>query len=189
MKKAIFCFVCFVCSSCSILTTTTTLIGDVTTYTQTGEVLQKWEQVVLQQDVNGYTNSNAFKTFGINFYDKKSGKHIIIGNAVPYIIEYTTNITNIGSTQSVNAGTTNSGNGQTGSEQTRSEDVKNKLISQWRDLSAQEQTLKAEMKKMDKASEEYQSLKNKHKGIIIQMESVANKLWTLFGYDIYMRGL
>ena len=173
-----------------ITPTTTTLVGDVTAYTQTGEVLQKWNQVVLQEDTYGYTNTSAFKTFGLNFYDAKSGKHIIIGNAVPYIIEYNTNNSSTG--QSSNAThTTNSNNNvgvQVKAEQNNNEEYKNKLIGQWRELAEKEKSLRADMKKVDKDSVDYQNLKNQHKGISLQMDSISNKLWSIFGYDIFLRG-
>lgn len=199
MKKLIFCFVCTLCCSCAITTpTTTTLVGDVTAYTQTGEVLQKWNQVVLQEETYGYgyTNTNAFKTFGLNFYDKKSGKHIIIGNAVPYIIEYSTksskssyssqNTDTTYSSSSSNSG--NSGKEKATTGQINNEEYKNKLINQWRELSEKEKSLRAELKKADKNSVEYQNLKNQHKGITLQMNSISNKLWSIFGYDIFLRG-
>ena len=173
MKKIIFSLMCFICSSCS---TTTTMIGDVTTFTQNGEVLQKWEQVVLQDVVSSsftgnYVNNNAFKTFGINFYDKKSGKYIIIGNAVPCIVEYTP-----------------IGREQTNNEQSKREDYKNELINQWKTLSTKEQTLKSLMKDTDKKSDAYQNLKNQHNEISAQMDYVSNKLINLFNYDILARG-
>ena len=186
MKKIIFSLIRFVCGSCSI---TTTMVGDVTTFTQNGEILQKWEQVVLQDLVSSgfsgnYVNNNAFKTFGINFYDKKSGKYIIIGNAVPCIIEYTTkssyNYSPEGNTQAIGA--------QNNIEQSKKEEYKNELINQWKTLSAKEKTLKSLLKNIDKKSDEYQNLKNQYKGIVTQMDYVSNKLINLFNYDILARG-
>ena len=170
MKKIILGLICFVYSSCAF---TTTMIGDVTAYTQNGDVLQKWERVVLQETVSSsfsgnYVNNNAFKTFGINFYDKKSGKHIIIGNAVPYIIEYT--VRNSDDESGINQ-------------------EKNILINQWKSLQVKEQLLKDMMKNKDKNSIEYQNTKNQHSGIVKQMNYVSNKLWNLYGYDILTQEL
>ena len=144
MKKILFSLLCFICSSCSI---TTTMIGDVTTFTQNGEILQKWEQVVLQDVVSygftgNYVNNNAFKTFGINFYDKKSGKYIIIGNAVPCIVEYTTKSSY---NYTLEDNKQNSG-AQNNIEQSNREEYKNELINQFRTLSTKEQALKSLMK-------------------------------------------
>ncbi len=184
MKKFIFCFICLLYSGCAI--TTTTLVGDITTYTQNGEVLQKWERVVLQEFTNNpyaYTTANSFKTFGVNFYDEKSGKHIIIGNAVPYIIEYT--VENNDYEPNVDYVTSNTSDS---SNQIRLEQEKNKLINQWKSLSIQEQQLKSLIKTEDKGSEEYQNLKNRHKGITTQMDYVNTKLKERFGYDILTIG-
>ena len=38
--------------------------------------------------IGTYTTTNAIKSFGINFIDPKTKKNIIISNAVPCIIEY-----------------------------------------------------------------------------------------------------
>jgi hypothetical protein len=164
------------------------MIGDVTAYTQNGEVLQKWERVVLQETVSSsfsgnYVNNNAFKTFGINFYDKKSGKHIIIGNAVPYIIEYTVEKNDY--EPNVDHVTNNSSNN---SDQVSLEQEKNKLINQWKSLQVKEQTLVDMMKGKDKKSIEYQNIKNQHSGIVTQMHYVSNKLKDLFNYDILAQG-
>lgn len=184
MKKFIFCFICLLYSGCAI--TTTTLVGDITTYTQNGEVLQKWERVVLQEFSNNpyaYTTANSFKTFGVNFYDKKSGKHIIIGNAVPYIIEYT--VENNDYEPNADYVTSNTSDN---SDQVRLEQEKNKLINQWKSLQVKEQTLVDMMKGKDKKSIEYQNIKNQHSGIVTQMHYVSNKLKDLFNYDILAQG-
>ena len=67
---------------------TTTHIGSITTYNADGSVLRKWDKVCLHEQSNSYTTGNAFKTYGVNFYDLESGRFIVIGNAVPYIVEY-----------------------------------------------------------------------------------------------------
>ena len=74
----------FMCS-CSY---TTSHIGSITTYNADGSVLKKWDKVCLHEQSNNYTTGNAFKTYGVNFYDIESGRFIVIGNAVPYIVEY-----------------------------------------------------------------------------------------------------
>ena len=74
----------FMCS-CSY---TTTHIGSITTYNADGSVLKKWDKVCLHEQSKNYTTGNAFKAYGVNFYDIESGRFIVIGNAVPYIVEY-----------------------------------------------------------------------------------------------------
>ena len=187
MNKIILGLICIMYSGCAI--TSTSMIGDVTTYTQNGEILQKWEQVVLQEVSSSsfsgsYTNATAFKTFGINFYDKKSGKYIIIGNAVPYIIEYSNNIKNADYIPKSNEQIRNE---QIRNEQIRTEQYKNELINQWKELSAQEQLLKSKIKDTDKSCLDYQNLKDKHQSLITQIDYISDKLWTLFGLDTYGR--
>lgn len=72
-------------SGCSY---TTTHIGSITTYNSDGTVLQKWDKVCLQEHSRNYATASAFKPYGVNFYDIESGRFIVIGNSVPYIVEY-----------------------------------------------------------------------------------------------------
>lgn len=72
-------------SSCSY---TTTHIGSITTFNDDGSVLRKWDKVCLHEQTNNHTIGSAFKTYGVNFYDLESGRFIVIGNSVPYIVEY-----------------------------------------------------------------------------------------------------
>lgn len=72
-------------SSCSY---TTTHIGSITTYNSDGSVMKKWDNVCLHEQSNNYTTGDAFKPYGVSFYDIESGRFVIIGNSVPYIIEY-----------------------------------------------------------------------------------------------------
>lgn len=100
MKK----FILFFCSSilltsCISTTPTTPSInwsinGDVTAYNADGSILRQWDNVVIESGftdtmIGTHTTSNAIKSFGINFTDPKTQKNIIISNAVPCIIEYT----------------------------------------------------------------------------------------------------
>lgn len=67
---------------------TTTHIGSVTTYNADGSVLQRWDKVCLQEQSRNYATTSVFKPYGLNFYDIVSGRFVIIGNSVPYVIEY-----------------------------------------------------------------------------------------------------
>ena len=72
-------------TSCSY---TTTHIGSITTYNADGSVLKKWDKVCIHEQCNNNTIGNAFKPYGVNFYDIESGRFIVIGNSVPYVVEY-----------------------------------------------------------------------------------------------------
>ncbi|MBO7281796.1 MAG: hypothetical protein J6U73_00145 [Alistipes sp.] len=72
-------------SSCSY---TTTHIGSITTYNADGSVLKKWDKVCIHEQYNNHTTGDAFKPYGVNFYDIESGRFIVIGNSVPFIVEY-----------------------------------------------------------------------------------------------------
>jgi hypothetical protein len=74
---------CILCS-CAIQS----YYGNVTTFTSQGDTLQVWNNVLIQKSVGGYT-TNAFKKFGVNFIDS-TGRGIVIGHAVPFIIDYDT---------------------------------------------------------------------------------------------------
>lgn len=77
---------CSLCS-CAISYSSISCYGNVTTFTPQGDTLKVYENVLIQEKVGGYTTENAFKAYGLNFTDS-TGKGIIIGNAVPYIVEY-----------------------------------------------------------------------------------------------------
>ena len=72
-------------SSCSY---TTSHIGSITTYNADGSVLKKWDKVCIHEQYNNHTTGDAFKPYGVNFYDIESGRFIVIGNSVPFIVEY-----------------------------------------------------------------------------------------------------
>ena len=87
----IFCFaICF--TSC-VSITNWKMEGDITAFNQDGTVLRKWNNVILESGTSSELSgrqivSSSTKYFGLNFIDPKTGKGVIIGNAVPYIIEY-----------------------------------------------------------------------------------------------------
>ncbi len=92
MKKNVFTiilfFVCIMCLQSCISLTKTTLIGDITTYTQDGKAIKTWKDVTIQEQVENTNTQSAFKMWGLNFYDKETDQFIIISNTIPYIIEY-----------------------------------------------------------------------------------------------------
>ena len=99
MKKYILLVICIISlNSCATLTTTTTtLVGDITTYNSEGNELQKWKGVTIEEKVSSYgsttTISDAVKSWGLNFYDKEKDCYVILSNAVPYKVEYKVNKT------------------------------------------------------------------------------------------------
>ena len=72
---------------CSLCSCAISYYGNVTTFTSQGDTLQVWENVLVQEHINGYITDNAFKAYGLNFIDS-TGRGIIISNAVPYIVDY-----------------------------------------------------------------------------------------------------
>lgn len=169
MKKILFIVVMmFSLNSCvsltsTTMTTTTALKGNVTAYNDNGTILRKWDNVTIEERVkttqNGYVTNNetedSFKTFGINFYDKNTDKFIIISNAVPCIIEYNVETTN--KTTSNNISTTNT--------TTDDKPSKDELRNNWRTLNAEYNSIREQMKGMDKNSDEYKTLKTKRNDI------------------------
>ena len=116
MKKLLFiCCMGLLLQSC---VTTYNIVGDVTAYNADGSVLKNWNDVIVASgdDWGGQTNS-AMKRYGLNFVDPESGKGVILGNSVPYIIEYgaakANNTQNIKNTKKVE----------------KKEDIKNAIIS------------------------------------------------------------
>ena len=71
-------------SSC----TTITLKGSITAYNADGTILKKWQGIIIKEEHDGSITKDIIKKNGIDFYDPKSGKFIMVTNAVPCIIEY-----------------------------------------------------------------------------------------------------
>lgn len=94
MKKLfVIAIVLFAVSQVSCVSTYS-LRGDITCFTDNGEVLKKYENVVIESGYNSpvygkSVDNNSIKAYGLNFIDS-TGKGVIIGNSVPYIIEYRT---------------------------------------------------------------------------------------------------
>ena len=69
--------------------------GDVTAYNQDGTILEKWNDVVIEEGtISNYLGKSvdrtSHKSFGLNFIDPKTGEGVILSNATPYIIRYRT---------------------------------------------------------------------------------------------------
>lgn len=92
MKK-LFILAIALCTLCSCSITSYSIVscyGNITTFTQQGDTLKVYNNVLIKETVGGYNTTNVFKNFGLNFTDS-TGKGIVIGHAVPYIIEYDVN--------------------------------------------------------------------------------------------------
>ena len=84
-------------SSCVSTTTTTvtTQVADVVAYNANGTVLKEWNDVTISSKTTNTISTStesAFKSFGLNFYDKANDKYVILSNAVPWIAEYSTSV-------------------------------------------------------------------------------------------------
>ena len=158
-----------ICSSCSsIATTVTTNIGDVTAYNADGSVLRQWKDVELSSttsSVYSVQETSAIKTFGINFYDVNSGKFVIVGNAVPCIIEYEAHSEVIG-------------------KQTSVQDEKDKAILRDEYNSLMQQIIKAkkELKGMKKKTSEYEEKKEEIKTATNRQRYINNLYFKKYGH-------
>lgn len=168
MKKIIFILICTIFCSCSV----TTLSGTITAYNHNGEVLKKWEDVTIQEEVGGTITNNSIKTFGVNFYDKKTKKYVILGHSIPYIIEYETK-TNPTLVYQENP--------------TERQAYKQSLIDSWTTLAKREKELKSKLKNAQRGSNEYNEIKQSYISITAQMEKIAYILQRDFFYDVYFR--
>lgn len=161
MKKILLILVVFLCYSCSY--TTINSIGSVTAYTANGDVLQKWDNVKL---------NDSFKAFGVNFYDTKSGNFIILNNATPCIIEYKTKETSYYPTDDTFLYVDFE-------EQTKN---KNELIEKFYNLVNEEITIKNKLKNMSVDSDEYYSTKEMLKHIKKERKYILNKLFREYNW-------
>lgn len=162
MKKILFLLATMcVVSSCAPIVKT--CVGDVTAYNADGSVLKKWEGVELSSSFDGYQGTSAMKTFGVNFYDNDSRKYVVVGNAVPCIIEY---------------------NVQENKYATKSDSAsqyEEKLIqaykASFRELAKARKTLKT----VEKGTSEYDELKDKIKIEIRNLEKIEQVYFDTFG--------
>ena len=148
--------------SCSYTTYETNYVGTISVLDSNGNVVRIWDNITLQNEVNGYTNINSFKSFGLNFYDPESGQHIIISNAVPYIIEYNAH------TKSINHSTP-----------VMDSEERQKLIEQYEELEELKKTYKKQLSTLEKGSDEYY----KTKMLINSINKSLFKIGTKIGYN------
>lgn len=178
MKRFIFSIIALaIFSSCTYVTSYT---GTITVLDNKGETVKKWENITFQHEVNGYTTTNAFKFFGINFYDPESKKHIILGNAVPYIIEYnykTSMVDDYSSSDSPSTPTTNENRAKFLGE-------RDNLINEYEKLEGFLSAYKEELPNLEKDSEEYTKMKSLIKTTKDKMSEINKTLWNQYHYSI-----
>ncbi len=165
MKKILFLLATMcVVSSCTPIVKT--CVGDVTAYNADGSVLKKWEGVELSSSSSssfGSQESSAMKTFGVNFYDNDSKKFIIVGNAVPCIIEY---------------------NVQENKYATKSDSAsqyEEKLIQAYKASFRELAKARKSLKTVEKGTSEYDELKDKIKIEIRNLEKIEQVYFDTFG--------
>ena len=180
MKKFfILCLMAFVMCSCgTIQTYTEKCYGSVTTFTPQGEVLQTWDNVLIEETTTEYntmygttsvSKTSAFKNFGLNFMDMNTGKGVIVHTSIPYIIEYNTEV-----------------------ESTNPPAIKidtrpnpEQLEEKHRNLRKQIDIYKQEMKTLKRDSAEYQNKKEQTNVLRGEMRKIEQEYLTLTGQYIY----
>ena len=179
MKKFfILCFTAFVMCSCgTIQTYTAKYYGSVTTFTPQGEVLQTWDNVLIDETTTEYntlygttsvSKTSAFKKFGLNFIDMNTGKGVVVHTSIPYIIEYNTELETTSSTQT--------------------EEIKDDASSleiKYHNLQSQISANKKEMRKFSKDSAEYKIKKEQNEALRNQMNEIEKKYIELTGMNMY----
>lgn len=147
---------------------TYSLRGDITCFTDNGEILRKYENVVIE---SGYESSvygksadnNSIKAYGLNFIDN-TGNGVIIGKSVPYIIEYRTD----------KSPQQNTSYNTTASERAKAD--LNEYISK---LEAAYETNKAELRKPNLTNEQKKELRKENVRIYRMLTETRSKLYML----------
>lgn len=179
MKKFfILCLMAFVMCSCgTIQTYTEKCYGSVTTFTPQGEVLQTWDNVLIEETTTEYntmygttsvSKASAFKNFGLNFIDMNTGKGVIVHTSIPYIIEYNTEQETTSSTKTEKI----------------KEDVSS-LETKYYNLQNQISANKKEMRKLSKDSAEYKIKKEQNEALRGQMNEIEKRYLELTGRYMY----
>ena len=182
-KFFILCLMAFVMCSCGIIQTyTEKCYGSVTTFTPQGEVLQTWDNVLIEETTTEYntmygttsvSKTSAFKNFGLNFIDMNTGKGVIVHTSIPYIIEYNTEQETISSTPIEEI-----------KEDIKEEEVSS-LETKYHNLQNQISVNKKEMRKLSKKSAEYQIKKEQNEALRGQMNEIEKKYLELTGMYMY----
>ena len=177
-KFFILCLMAFVMCSCgTIQTYVEKCYGSVTTFTPQGEVLQTWDNVLIEETITEYntmygttsvSKTSAFKNFGLDFIDMNTGKGVIVHTSIPYIIEYNTE--------------------QETTSSAKTEKIKedeSSLETKYHNLQNQISANKKEMRKLSKDSAEYKNKKEQNEVLRDQMYEIEKKYRELTGMDMY----
>ena len=78
-------------SSCSTTSSVVASYGNITAFSSSGDTIKYWKNVCIATTTS-YNHTDVLKANGINFTDNETGQMVFINNAVPVIIEYTTEI-------------------------------------------------------------------------------------------------
>ena len=135
-------------------------------YNADGSVLKKWEGVELSSSSSssfGRQESSAMKTFGVNFYDNDSKKFIVVGNAVPCIIEY------------------NVYQNQSNENNQLSEEDRTDLEKEYRSLTQQISQIKKELREVKRNSPRYEELNNQMEIARIRKQNINDVYYRSFG--------
>lgn len=154
-------------------TSITNYTGTITVLDNNGNAVKKWEDITFQNDVNGQAKTNAFKSFGLNFYDPKSEQCVILSNAVPYIIEYNT---------------TTYKNKQvpfTKEDKVIFYEERQVLIDKYNKLQESAKERRNALSKVKKNSIEYNAIKESINEIKAQMSQIQGILWEKYNYSAY----
>ena len=174
----ILCLMVFAMCSCgTIQTYTEKCYGRVTTFTPQGEVLQTWNNALIEETITEYntmygttsvSKTSAFKNYGLNFIDMNTGKGVILHTSIPYIIEYNTEqkTTSSAKTEKI------------------TEDVSS-LETKYHNLQNQISVNKKEMRKLSKDSAEYKIKKEQNEALRGQMNEIEKKYLELTGMYMY----
>ena len=168
MKKFfVIAIVLFAVSQVSCVSTYS-LKGDITCFTDNGEILKKYENVIIESGYESYSsgktvNNTSIKAYGLNFIDS-TGKGVIIGKSVPYIIEYRTN---------------KPAQQNTSYNTMQSERAKADLKEYISKLEAAYETNKAELRKPNLTNEQKKELRKENGRIYHMLTEARNKLYLL----------
>ena len=158
---------------CDYSTYITNYTGTITVLDNNGNAVKRWDNITFQNDVDGYTNTSAFKMFGLNFYDPNSDKCVVISNAVPYIIEYNTTIYK------------NKQVPFTKEEKVIFYEERQVLIDEYNKLQESAKEHSNALSKVKKNSIEYNAIKESINEIKAQMSQIQGILWEKYNYSAY----
>ena len=168
---------------CDNSTYITNYTGTITVLDNNGNAVKRWDNITFKNEVNGYTSTNSFKSFGLNFYDPESEQFVILSNAVPYIIEYNTQ-TKVENYSSVAAPANSSSSPAVNGNRAKFIAERENLVNQYDKLEGDLNAYKKELSNLEKDSEEYNKIKTLIKSTKDKMSEIDKTLWNEYHYSI-----